>query len=322
MNSLHYISRLNLHFWLINLVCCYATQTRAQVFEKTPELHGDIVVFPITLVNAFPFISGTVNGVDGKFMFDTGSMATISLNDNFIKLPNKKAKGKGLVASGQTYKTSVSDTIPEIKFANGITYRNLEKIISGNYDFIQKYITSDFIGYIGHGFFSGYLFKLDYMQRQITFYKTSAERDISRDFLANEKVLAVIDFEIRKLPNHPLIKVKIGNIDVLGALDTGQYGSLQLDSLSDNKLKSKGYVASSGKDSEGGALLNVKNIKMGGKFETDLKGLEFADLESTQSSREHLGITEPNFLDIGYRFFSQYKTVWDYSNKKIYILEY
>lgn len=316
------MSRANLYFWLINLLLCYySTQIKAQVFEKTPELHGDIVVFPITIINAFPFISGTVNGVEGKFMFDTGSPATISLNDNFIKLPNKKVKGNGLVASGQSFKTSISDTIREIKFANGITYRNLENIISGNYDFLQKHITPDCIGYVGHNFFNGYLFKLDYLQRKITFYKTSAERNISKDFLLNEKVLAIIDFEIRKLPNNPLVKLKIGHIDVLGAFDTGQYGSLQLDSISGYKLKSKGYVINSGTDSSGDTLLNVKNITIG-KFKTDLKGVGFSNLEDTQIVRNALGITEPNILDIGYRFFSQYKTVWDYPNKKIYILEY
>lgn len=322
MNSLKYISHLNLHFWLSTVIlCCCTTQIKAQVFEKTPELHGDIVVFPITIINAYPFISGTVNGVEGKFMFDTGNQVSISLNDNFIKLPNKKLKGNGLAASGQSFKTNVSDTIREIKFANGITYRNLENIISGNYDFLQKYITPDCIGYVGYNFFNGYLFKLDYFQRKITFYKTSAERSISQDFLLNEKVLAIIDFEIRKSPNDPLVKLKIGNIDVLGAFDTGQYGSLQLDSISGYKLKSKGYVTNSGTDSGGDTLLNVKNITIG-KFKTDLKGIEFANLEDTQIVRNALGITEPNILDIGYRFFSQYKTVWDYTNKKIYILEY
>ncbi|WP_264538147.1 retroviral-like aspartic protease family protein [Flavobacterium sp. N1736] len=317
------MSRFNLPFLLISIVlCCSVNQVKAQVFEKTPELHGDIVVFPITLVNAFPFISGTVNGVEGKFMFDTGSAATIALNDNFIKLPNKKIKGNGVVASGQTFNTSINDTIREIKFTNGITYQNLENITSANYDFLQKYITPDCSGYIGHNFFNGYLFKLDYLSRKITFYKNSAERSNSKDFLANEKVLAVIDFEIRKLPNHPIIKVKIDGVSVLGAFDTGQYGLLQLDSASDKLLKSKGSVINLGTDGSGDTLLNVKNIVLDGKFKCVLKGLELSDLEGTQITRKALGITEPNLLDIGYRFFSQYKTVWDYTNKKIYILEY
>ena len=317
------MSHFNLSIWPATLLFCFLTfPVKAQVFEKTPELHGDIVAFPITLINAFPFITGTVNGVQGKFMFDTGSAASISLNDNFIKLPNKKPQSSGVVSSGQTFKTSITDTIREIKFTNGITYRNLENIMSGNYAFLQKYITPDCIGYVGHNFFNGYLFKLDYIKRQITFYKSSAERSTSKDFLANEKVLAIIDFEIRKLPNHPLVKLQIDGINVLGAFDTGQYGSLQLDSTSGNVLKRSGMVLSSGTDGEGDTLLTVKNITMDGKFKTDLKGVEFSDLEDSQIIRKALAITEPNFMDIGYRFLSLYKTVWDYDKKKIYILEY
>lgn len=317
------MSRSNLYFWLINLLLCYsAPQVNAQIFEKTPELHGDIIVFPITLINAFPFISGTVDGVNGKFMFDTGSATSISLNDNFIKLPNKKVKGNGVVGSGQSFKTSINDTIREIKFTNGITYLNLENITSANYDFLQRYITPDFIGYIGHNFFKDYLFKLDYIGRKITFYKSSAERSNTKDFLVDEKVLAVIDFKTRKLENHPIVNVTIGNINVLGAFDTGQYGMLQLDSPSSKELRSKGYVFDYGTDGDGDTLLNVKNITIDGKFKTALKGVEFSDLEGTQIIRNALDITEPNILDIGYRFLSQYKTVWDYENKKIYILEY
>jgi len=317
------MSRFNLLFWLINLSLCYSiTQVKAQVFEKTPELHGDSVVFPITIINAFPFISGSVNGVSGKFMFDTGNRASIDINDNFVKLPNKKVKGNGVVASGQSFKKNVNDTVPEITFTNGLTYKNLENILSGNYDFLQKYITPDCLGYIGHNFFKGYIFKLDYLRRKITFYKNSHERSIPADFLVNEKVLAVINFEIRKLPNHPLVKVKIDGIDVLAAFDTGQYGSLQLDAPSEKLLKRRGSVILSGTDGGGDTLLTVKNIVMDGKFKTTLKGVEFSNFEDTQIIRKALGIIEPNIIDIGYRFFSQYKTVWDYENRKIYVLEY
>lgn len=52
----------------------------------------DIVVFPITLINAFPFISGEVNGIKGKFMFDTGNQNALDINDNMVELPGKKQK--------------------------------------------------------------------------------------------------------------------------------------------------------------------------------------------------------------------------------------
>ncbi|PZR08739.1 MAG: hypothetical protein DI539_22530 [Flavobacterium psychrophilum] len=280
------------------------------------------MVFPISLVDAYPFISGTVNGEKGKFMFDTGFGASIFLNDNLLSLNDKKAKGNGVTGSGQSFKTSVNDTIREMAFTNGLTYRNLEKIESGNFDFIQKYITADFLGFMGYKFFEEYLFKIDYVHRKITFYRNSSERDISKDFLANEKVLTVIDLGIRKIENIPYVNLKIDGIDILGVFDTGQNGFLQLSSSAAKVLETKGYVVISGVNSSGDTLLNVKDIIMDGKFKTSLKGVEFSTFEDTQDVRKKIGITEPNLMSIGYRFLSEYKTVWDYEKRKIYILEY
>lgn len=33
-----------------------------EIFDHIPILHGDSIVFPITFINAFPLISGEVNG--------------------------------------------------------------------------------------------------------------------------------------------------------------------------------------------------------------------------------------------------------------------
>lgn len=122
------------------------------------------------------------------------------------------------------------------------------------------------IGYVGHKFFKGYLFKIDYLHRKITFYKNSSERITSS--------------------------------------------------------KSKGAVIRSGTDSYGDTLLTVKNIVLDGKFKTALRGVESTLFKDTRTIRKELEITEANLMTIGYPFMSQYKTVWDYARKKIYILEY
>ncbi|MDX3916299.1 MULTISPECIES: hypothetical protein [Olivibacter] len=317
------MTRIQLSYLSIILSITYfGTRASAQVFEKTPVLHGDSVVFPITLINGYPFISGAVNGVSGKFMFDTGYRTSISLNDNLIDLPNKKTKSTGITGSGHDFKINTNDTVREIRFTNGVIYRNLENISSGNYDFLQNYITPDCLGYIGHDFFTGYLFKLDYIHRKVTFYKSSAERNQRKDFLKEEQVLAVINFENRKLPNHPMVRLSIDGISVLGAFDTGQNGLLQLDEPSGKILKGRGSVQISGTDSGGDTLLTIKNLIIDGKYKFTLKGVELSSLKGTQVIRRELAITEPNLMNLGYRFLSQFKTVWDYANSKIYLLEY
>lgn len=298
-----------------------AAQQAAQVFEHTAVLHGDSVVFPLTLVNAYPFVSVEVNGIKGKFMFDTGLKGDIEINDNAVNLPLKKAVQKGQVGSGQSFLVNVNDSIAEVKFKNGLTYRNLLNVKSANFDFLQNNITPDCIGYIGHDFFNGYLFKLDYLKRKLTFYKITEERKLARDFLNGEKVLAVLHFETRRLPNHPMVRVKIGNVDLIGSFDTGQYGLLQLDDEAAKTLKAQGLVVPAGNDAYDDPLVNVNEMVLDSSFKAGVKGVYPWSLEQTAPFRKGMQINEASYICFGYRFFEQYKTVWDYAEKKMYVLE-
>ncbi|PAW92298.1 hypothetical protein CKK33_01835 [Mucilaginibacter sp. MD40] len=298
-----------------------AGQITQHHYEYEPVLHGDTIVLPITLIDAFPFITGEVNGVKGKFMFDTGNQRAISINDHVIDLPKKRLAGKGIVGSGQTFNNSINDTIRQVKLGDEIVYDHLLNIKSGNYSYLEG-ITPDVIGYVGYDYFKGYIFKLDYIKRKVTFYKNTIERNSLKDFLAGEHVLAVIPFFTRKLPNHPMVKVKIKDVELLGAFDTGQYGLLQLTVADQKELQAKKAVLAIGADRDNTPLLNVRNINIAGVFMTDLKGVESATLGDTGTVRKALEITEKNLINIGYRFLTSYKTVWDYDNKKIYVLSY
>lgn len=304
------------------LICGSSLTIMAQkITEKNFVPTEDIVVFPITLINAFPFISGEVNGVKGKFMFDTGNQNALDINDNLVQLAQKKEKGSGQVGSGQKFKANINDTIAEVKLADGSVYKNLVNIKSGNYDFLQNAITPDCIGYIGHNFFKGYLVKLDYLRRKIILYKNTDQRKSSKDFLEGEKVLAIINFEIRRLPNHPLVRVKIGGIEMIAAFDTGQYGTFQLEDKVEKLLTAKSLIIPSGKDAESDKTYTINDMVLDGKFKVSLKGVYSETREDNEHVREALQITEDNIIDIGYRFLDQYKTIWDYEAKKIYILE-
>lgn len=304
------------------LICGSSLTIMAQkITKKNFVPTEDIVVFPITLINAFPFISGEVNGVKGKFMFDTGNQNALDINDNLVQLTQKKEKGSGQVGSGQKFKANINDTIAEVKLADGSVYKNLVNIKSGNYDFLQNAITPDCIGYIGHNFFKGYLVKLDYLRRKIILYKNTDQRKSSKDFLEGEKVLAIINFEIRRLPNHPLVRVKIGGIEMIAAFDTGQYGTFQLEDKVEKLLTAKSLIIPSGKDAENDKTYTINDMVLDGKFKVSLKGVYSETREDNEHVREALQITEDNIIDIGYRFLDQYKTIWDYEAKKIYILE-
>ncbi|RYF49666.1 MAG: hypothetical protein EOO38_07385 [Cytophagaceae bacterium] len=119
--------------------------------------------------------------------------------------------------------------------------------------------------------------------------------------------MAVIEFEIKKMPNMPIINVKIDNVNVLGTFDTGQNGSLQLDSISEQRLLKSGTVTASGKDSAGDVLLTVRNIRFNSKLHTSLKGLERSSLQDTNVIRKAGNLIAANLMTIGYRFFRNIK---------------
>jgi len=309
--------------FLLSTAMLHATaqQSSDQESKHGPELQGDSVIFPLTLVDAFPFVSVEVNGVKGKFMFDTGNKSYIEINDNMVNLPRKKAIRKAQVGSGQSFISNINDTIAEVKFKNGLIYHNLLNINSANLDFLQDHITPDCIGYIGHDFFKGYLFKLDYVARKLTFYKITEDRKLSKDFLKGEKVLTVLNFETRRLPNHPMVHVKIGGVDLLGSFDTGQFGLIQLESEAAKVLQKKALLVDAGINGHGDSAVNVNNIVINGNLKLSVKGIAPYSLEQTAPFRKGMQITEANYICFGYRFFEQYKTVWDYDEKKIYVLE-
>lgn len=302
-------------------LCVAGQQSAGQIYQQIPVLHGDSIVFPLTMINAFPFISVEVNGIKGKLMFDTGTESALRINENVVNLAGRKKERKGYFGSGQSFDINTNDTIAEVKFINGITYRNLLNIRSSNFDFLQKNITPDFIGYMGYDFFKGYIFKLDYFRRKITFYKATEQRKSSKDFLIGERLLAIINFELRSLPNHPIVHVKIGNIDVLGSFDTGQYGLLQLEENAEKTLKANSVVTPAGKDGNDDELISLNDIIIEGTFKTNLSGIFPFSFKRSELFRKALHIEEPSLICFGYRFLEQYKTIWDYEGKRIYILE-
>jgi len=285
-------------------------------------LVGDSISFPLTLVNAFPFISGEVNGVKGKFMFDTGHEGALSINNTMVPLSMQQNEGERRVGRGQKYTKYNNESIKEIKLINGMQFQDLKNIESGNYDFLQHNITPDCIGYIGYEFFKGYLFKLDYVGRKLTFYKNTPAREASKDFLNNEKLVAVLDFETRNRPNNPIIKVKVKDVEMLAIFDTGSdYGLLGITDKDTEKLKRTKNIINYGINGKNDSLFTLNEIQMNSSFTIDIMAIEKFEGNFTPVAKS-LGVTEDNFLLIAHRFLAKYKTVWDYEHKKIYVLAY
>jgi hypothetical protein len=151
------------------------------------------------------------------------------------------------------------------------------------------------------GYNKGYLFKLDYLKRKLTFYKITQERKSSKDFLKGEKVLAIVNFETRRLPNLPTIRVRIGNVDLLGSFDTGQYGLIQLDDQAEKVLEKNSLLVPIGNDGYDDPIVNVNNIVLDGKLKVNVKGISPCSLEQTAPFGKGMQINEASYICFGYR---------------------
>lgn len=285
--------------------------------DRGIHLSGDTISLHFTVYKYFPFITADINGVKGKLLFDTGAGMDLELDDKVLDLKNGKPKGRGFVGSGQAFSVNSYDTISHISLDNGrLTYADAGPVGGHDFSYMNK-ITPDILGLIGYNFFKGYLFKLDYKASLITFYKNTPQRSANKDFLANEKLVAVLDFETRKLINHPVIRRISGNDTLAIAFDTGQLGSLALSPDMKKDWSDKGKLITKGED----RIAEIRSFQLPGLADPlSFKTILYSQ-QAASGANKAIGITEQNTIDLGYSFLTQYKTIWDFDNKKIYLLK-
>ena len=287
------------------------------ISDRSIHLTGDTVSMHFVVHQHYPFIETNINGVKGLLMFDTGSGFGLTLNDAIIPLKNGKTIGRGFTGSGQSFDTHMYDTVQTVSIGGRLSVANGGPIIGFDINFMSS-ITSNILGMIGYQFFEGYIFKLDYKHGLITFYKNTSERRITKDFIKEEKVIGEIRFEQRKLVNIPVVPL-ISKSDTLAVLfDTGQLGTLYLNDDLKKIWVDNGTLILPGDGSE---KVNVKSLVLPGGLKTAPGNVLFSSQQNATAHNQSIGVTEANSIALGYGFLSQYKTVWDYQARIIYLLE-
>jgi hypothetical protein len=284
--------------------------------SKVFGLTEDTTRLPIVMVREFPFVAATVNGVPGKLMFDTGQEDALSLNDHKVPLKDGKVVGKMGFGSGQTFDVKVYPEVATVDLAGGASYRSIPNVTGNNLAFMEEDITPDFLGFIGHGFYRGYLFKLDYKGNRITFYRQTDARRQSKDYLADETVVATVLFQTRKLLNHPIVPVRIGGVDFLGTFDTGMDGAVHMTKATQNRLTKQRLLTPA--PERGDILYNIAGVSLTPDIKATVSRIPV--FNETPPSAVPMGTPEPDIIQFGYAFLRQYKTVWDFSERKIYLL--
>jgi len=272
-------------------------------------LHGDQVTLPIHMVREYPFVEGEVDGVKGKFMLDTGTGEGLIINDHRVTLEGGTVLGKGFFGSGQTYEKRLRPSVKDIRLGE-MTFPEVTQVQSQDTQLQEEHITPDFLGFIGYWFWDGYALKLDYKQSRATFYRGGPD-----DYLRGEQVVAALPFELRKLPNNPVMHIKVGSTDFAAVFDTGQYGLMFVDQDTLNRLKKEGLITP---DKNNGEKVTVTGIRFDNGLTATIPAMDVSTKPFVAA--KPIGLTEKNILTLGYGFLSQYKTVWDFKRKTIYLL--
>lgn len=289
-------------------------QDRPRGPAMAPEfrLRGETVSIPFVMVGEFPFVEAKVNGVKGKLMLDTGSGEALALNHNHLALPEGRDIGQGQFGSGQTFKIVLRPRVESVRLAGGLAYGPVTMVRSQDASLLEG-ITPDFLGWLGHWFWDGYAVKLDYKAGRATFYKGGPKA-----FLRGERLVAALPFSLPKLPNHPVISTRIGDAEFQTLFDTGQYGHLYADAPTLERLKSQGELSPvEGEDHP----VDIKAVRFQDGPAVAIARLPTSPIEAAAPFAKPIGVEEsPRVLSLGYAFLQQYKTVWDYPNKTLYLL--
>lgn len=278
-------------------------------------LEGDVVKIPVDLINDWPFINGEINGVKGRWMFDTGNSKAFSVHSKKAVGVESKVVGSGFVASGQKFEVLEYPLINQVKVGT-YEYKDLKNIKGNNFDFLEQ-ISPTVIGQVGFDFFKGYDMKIDYLRNELTFYKQKENTENWKDIKKNKNYITSLPYFTRRLDNHPMIKIKNKGTELLVTFDTaGGKGTFIIEDSYFEKLKKDGDIENF--NDEADSYYNWSNIKIDDRLTVHLYGME---KEDSSPSHKPLEITEKNTLTLDHSFLSQYITIWDTKNKVIHVLK-
>ena len=282
-------------------------------------LTADVVSLPIQMVGEFPLVAARINGVAGKLMFDTGGQEALSLDDRVVPLHDGRVVGRGFVESGQAFEVRSYPTVESVELEGPLVYRNVRDVDGQDLSFVAEAVGPDFLGFLGYRFFAGYLFELDYRSARLTFYRDTEARRASQDYLDGERIVAVLPFETRKLPNHPIVRLTVGGVPFVGAFDTGQDGGACVSVATQQHLEERNLLTSAATSEGDEPRFDLRGLEFTSSFTGSVSGITVGNERSPAATP--LGIAEADLISLGYAFLSQYKSVWDFGERKIYLLE-
>lgn len=260
-----------------------------------PREHETPIPFHLK-AGGFMMVDGSVNGVGGEFMFDTGSPFSFFLNDHRLDLGPGKVLSHGSAASGQGITVMLHQGETKITVANDIRIEGFEEVRGSDFDFVEHEVKTDFLGFIGRDLVRGGPILVDYDTGKLVVLQSGADLSIYGKGV-------VLHFA----PNAaaPSVPFHIKGVSITGSFDTGSLGEFVLTKETRHQLLQSGAL----REEMPGAA-NTTYVLSGLTYEGAVITLHGLSLETGNTNR--IG---------GYMFLKNFRTLWNLDEGTISLLE-
>lgn len=271
---------------------------------------------PFLLLNTHIMIDGTVNGIKGRFLFDTGTEFAFFLNNDTLPLAKDQLVAKGQTASGQAmaiYRQNAP--IAELTVGEQLHFTKLQGQLHSGWGFLQDaYGMNSFLGSIGHGFSRNYQFTIDYDQQTIAFQAPEQPEATLPGSFAPCDIIARLDFIPSGVDGKiPEVTLQIGKQAITGFFDTGNPGSLELTEATRDQLAEEGLLTLASSEHAYGIHDPHQRANLNGLYAGQVALADLRNLTFTTGQRNRLGL--------GYQFLKHYISVWNAKNRTITLLK-
>lgn len=279
-----------------------------------PHLDEPSATFPLVLIKGYPFVEGSIDGRQGKLLFDLGESDALVVNNHTVEAPGAITIGTGQFGSGQTFDSVSYPMLAEAVLPGRRRYTDMSNVRGSPGLPIEQHITPDHIGWLGLNYFTGYVAKIDYARPAVSFYRDDASGAGEKAALAGERIVRSIHIS-RSAEHKNLIyaQLKVGSMDVLALFDTGAHSSIAAAESQLAALKKAGSLRAG--DDETSLLSDAV-----------LDGLPLAPMtvntrHDVPPYKKFLPPTDNPVMVLGYEFLNRYKTVWDFDDETLTLLE-
>lgn len=271
----------------------------------------DKIIVPFEVHAGLIFTKATVNGQQGNFVLDSGCPALV-VNSGRIA-----AEDMGGTVNARGIGGDIADIKKlRVKSANwgGISLQGFD-VMAMNLSHLEEEAGQNIMGLIGFEVFKDYMIAFDYDNKVLTLLKTD---DMGHAVHESKGLLATIPFE---LTGHiPVIKMSVSGKTYNVGIDTGATANLLATEVLANV---KGNISALTEDTLIGADKGVKGVSRGEVYKAYIGKAKYKNMTTifADGTLDQLNAGYNLKLEglIGYEFLRQYKTVFNYKKKEMYI---